>query len=124
MSNVKLICEPFEEFEQVHPSMESRLFTYSNRMMIVLFVILQFRRIFRFKAQWRWLAEHPEMLALLGWKEVPHPTTLLRRYKQLYEVIQAFVQFVGQDASVLDERLRQENLVEDKSSFNLQVTFR
>jgi hypothetical protein len=114
---VHVLCTLFERFMQANPAYESQLFTYSNQRMIVLFTLLQFRRIFRFKAQRRWLAEHPERLALLGWAQVPHRTTLSRRYKHLSGVVQAFVQFVGQFASELDERFRQKHLVADKSPF-------
>jgi hypothetical protein len=114
---VHMLCTLFERFVQAHPIYESRLYSYENQKMIVLFVILQMRRIWRFKAQHRWLAQHPEMLKLLKWRRIPHRTTLLRRYKQLYEVVQAFVQFIGQEAGALDQRLRQHHLVEDKSPF-------
>jgi hypothetical protein len=123
MSNPKLtdyvhmLCTLFDRFVQAYPSYESRLYTYDNQKMIVLFVIFQLRRIWRFKAQHRWLEEHPEMLKMLKWEQIPHRTTLSRRYKQLYAVVQAFVQFIGQDAGALDERLRQAHLVEDKSPF-------
>jgi len=33
-------------------------FTYTDKAMIVFFTIMQFRRIFRFKAQRRWLEAH------------------------------------------------------------------
>lgn len=114
---VHILCTLFERFMQAYPSNESHLYTYENQRMIVLFVILQFRRIWRFKAQRRWLEEHPEMLAQLGWQQAPHRTTLSRRYKQVYSVVQAFVQFIGQDAGELDARLRPQHLVEDKSPF-------
>lgn len=114
---VHLLCTLFDRFVQAHPTYESRLYTYDNQKMLVLFVIFQMRRIWRFKAQHRWLQEHPEMMKLLKWRRIPHRTTLSRRYKQLYEVVQAFVQFMGQDAGALDERLRQHHLVEDKSPF-------
>lgn len=114
---VHILCTLFERFVQAQPSYESRLHTYNNQRMVVLFVILQFRRIWRFKAQHRWLTQHPQLLRWLGWEQVPHRTTLSRRYKQLYEVVQAFVQFIGQDGGNLDARLRQQHLVEDKSPF-------
>jgi hypothetical protein len=114
---VKVLCTLFERFVQTHPLYESRLYTYTNQRMIVLFILFQFRRIWHFKAQHRWLEKHPEIVKWLGWEQVPHRTTLSRRYKQLYAVVQAFVQFIGQDAGELDERLRQAHLVEDKSPF-------
>lgn len=114
---VHILCTLFERFVQTHPNYESQLYTYNNQRMVVLFVMLQFRRIWRFKAQHRWLTQHPKVLKWLGWEQVPHRTTLSRRYKQLYAVVQAFVQFIGQDAGDLDARLRQQHLVEDKSPF-------
>lgn len=114
---VHILCTLFERFVQTQPSYESGLYTYNNQRMVVLFVILQFRRIWHFKAQHRWLTQHPQLLKWLCWEQVPHRTTFSRRYKQLYEVVQAFVQFIGQDASALDARLRQQHLVEDKSLF-------
>jgi hypothetical protein len=117
---VHVLCTLFERFVQAYPGYESQLYTYSNQRMIVLFTILQFRRIYKFKAQRRWLGEHGEMLALLGWATLPHRTTLLRRYKQLAAVLPAFVQFVGQYASQLDGRFRQKHLVADKSPFKAQ----
>ena len=114
---VKLVCTLFERFVQEQPEHESALFTYSNQMMIVLFTLFHYRRIYHFKAQRRWLCEHPAMVQLLGWTSIPHRVTLSRRYKALYPVVQAFVQFVGQYASALDLRFRQRHLVSDKSPF-------
>ena len=112
---VKSICTLFDRFVQVHPEHESALHTYSNRSLLIFFLLMQMRRIFTFKTQWRWLTQHPQLLVHLGWVQVPHRTTLLRRYGKLYPLLQALVQFVGQDATALDERLRQTHLVEDKS---------
>lgn len=114
---VHRLCTLFERFVQTHPSYESGLYTYDNQRMVVLFVFFQFRRIWHFKAQHRWLEKHPEIVKWLGWERVPHRTTLSRRYKQSYTVVQAFVQFIGQDAAALDTRLRPSHLVEDKSLF-------
>lgn len=114
---VRMICTLFERFVQEHPGHESAMFTYSNRMMIVFFVLMQYRRIFKFKAQQRWLSDHPAMVKRLAWPSLPHRVTLSRRYKQLYPVLQAFVQFIGQYAQELDSQLRQTHLVEDKSLF-------
>lgn len=114
---VKVICTLFNEFVQVEPEYESKLYTYSQRMMIVFFVVMQYRRIFRFKTQRRWLEQHPEMVKLLKWSTIPHRITLARRYRDQYTMLQAFIQFIGQDAENLDRRLRQQHLVEDKSLF-------
>jgi hypothetical protein len=117
---VNVICTLFSEFVQVEPQYESKLYTYSQRMMVVFFVLMQYRRIFRFKTQRRWLEQHPEMVKLLRWSAIPHRITLARRYRELYTMLQAFIQFIGQDAENLDSRLRQQHLVEDKSLFKAQ----
>lgn len=114
---VSILCTLFERFVQTYPDYENQMYTYSNQKMIVLFTLLQFRRIYRFKAQWRWLTEHPEMLTLFGWQQIPHRTTLLRRYKALYTVVSAFVQFVGAYAAAVDRSFRQKHLMSDKSPF-------
>lgn len=95
-------------------------FTYSEEGFIIFFMIMQFRQIYAFKAQWRWLTKHPETLELLGWATVPHRKTIARRYKALYEVVQEFVLFIGEYAPELDEQFSQAHLVEDKSLFKAQ----
>ena len=117
---VNVICTLFNEFVQVEPAYESKLYTYSQRMMIVFFVLMQYRRIHRFKTQRRWLEQHPEMVKVLRWSTIPHRITLARRYRDLYALLQAFIQYIGQDAARLDRRLRQSHLMEDKSLFKAQ----
>ena len=118
---VHIIFTLFDLFVQQYqlncPAKQGKPFTFSEKTMIVLFTIFQFRRIFHFKAQCRWLVAHPEMLSLLGFKRVPHRTTFSRRYKQLYETIRAFVAFIGQYATELDPAFSSVHLVEDKSLF-------
>lgn len=117
---VKLMFTLFERHIQDQPHKSAKQgcpFTFSQQAMIVLFTILQFRRIYRFKRQRKWLEAHPELLPLLKLERVPHRTTLSRRYKQLYETVQAFIAFIGQYASDLDPSLKQKHLVEDKSLF-------
>lgn len=96
---------------------QGKPYTFSEKAMIVLFTIFQFRRVFHFKAQRRWLHAHPEMLSLLGFNRVPHRTTFSRRYKQLYETICAFIAFIGQYVTELDPAFSSAHLVEDKSLF-------
>ena len=103
--------------QQQHLPRRGRPFTFTDKAMILLFTIFQFRRIFRFKTQRRWLEAHSEILPMLGWEHVPHRTTLSRRYKKLYGTIQAFVAFVGEYASDLDPAFDLKHLVEDKSLF-------
>ena len=118
---VSLIITLFELFKQHRDEhctpKQGRPFTYTEEMFIIFFMLMQFRRIHTHKAKWRWLNKHPEMLEMLGWNEVPHRTTIARRYKTLYEVVQEFILFVGQYAPELDEQFSQAHLVEDESLF-------
>ncbi|MFQ5988129.1 MAG: hypothetical protein ACE5H6_04685 [Dehalococcoidia bacterium] len=119
---VQLIYTLFEEFErqQMAASHRGRPFTYAQKLLIVFFIIMHFRRIFRFKAQRRWLQNHPKLAEEIGFKSTPHRTTLSRRYKKLYEVVQAFIAFLGQGAEELDEAFNSDALYEDKSLFKAQ----
>lgn len=120
---VTLIFTLFEKFEQQmnqESAKKGKPFTYSQQCFIVLFVILQFRRIFKFQAQRKWLEEHPEVVELLKWEQVPHRTTFSRRYKSLYATLQDFILFVGQEAADLGDELANYHLVEDKSLFKAQ----
>jgi hypothetical protein len=118
---VHIMFTLFERFEQAQMQAEGpklgRAYTYEQAAMIVLFTLFQFRRIYAFAAQRRWLAGHPEVLDLLGLEAVPCRTTLSRRYKALYAVLQAFICFTAQYAKHLDQRCRPKHLVEDKSLF-------
>lgn len=64
---------------------------------------MQLKQTYKFKTQWRWLKQHPETVLTLGWESVPHRSTLSRRYKTLYKVIQAFGACLGQDSEPLGE---------------------
>ena len=118
---VTLIFTLFDEFEQQEMNQSGikpgKPFTFAQKCFIVLFIALQFRRIFKFKAQKCWLDEHPEMLALLKWKRVPHRTTFSRRYKALSAVLTSFIAFIGQKAVDLGDEFANFHLVEDKSLF-------
>jgi hypothetical protein len=118
--NVTFVFNLFERFLQVRgPELDwfSDRYDYQHKTLIVFLLMMQFRRIFHFKAQWRWLNTHPVERQQLGFELVPHRTTLSRRYKTLYPVLQAFTAFVGEYAEELDERLDSQNLFEDKSLF-------
>lgn len=120
---VTLIFTLFEKFEQQmnqESAKKGKPFTYSQQCFIVLFVILQFRRIFKFKAQRVWLEEHPEIVEMLHWEQIPHRTTFSRRYKSLYATLQAFILFIGQEAAALGDELANYHLVEDRSLFKTQ----
>ena len=80
-------------------------------------MLMQFRRIYEFKAQHRWLSAHPEVWVLLNLETIPHRTTLSRQYKRLATVVTEFVAFVGNQVSDLDEAFANTHLAEDKSLF-------
>jgi len=118
---VRLIIELFDRFRQERSaSADAKLgrpFTFSEDSFVIFFMLMQYRRIHAGKSQWRWLHKQPEVVEMLGWAQIPHCTTIGRRYKRLYELLQRFVLFIGQDRSGLAEQLDQRHLVEDKSLF-------
>ncbi len=120
---VTLIFTLFDKFEQQmnkETTKKGKPFTFAQQCFIVLFSLLQFRHIFKFKAQKRWLDEHPEMLCLLKWERVPHRTTFSRRYQALYATLQSFIAFIGQEVPDLGDEFANFHLVEDKSLFKAQ----
>jgi hypothetical protein len=102
-----LIYNRFEAFVQSSDEVTKlgKPYTYQNQVMIVFFMWMQFKKIYHFKAQWRWLKKHPEALVVLNWDKVPHRSTLSRRYKALYLVIQEFSAFLGQNSRALGEEM-------------------
>lgn len=116
---VDLLFTLFERFWQHHAGRPHRghPVIYAQKALIVCFFVMQQRRIFHFKAQRRWLQRHPEIRQAFGLEKVPHRTTLSRRYKTLYTVVQDFIAFVGQYAADLDPRLTSQDLYTDKSLF-------
>ena len=118
---VQLIITLFGLFKQYRSerqgAKQGRPFSYTEESFIIFFMLMQFRQISAFQAQWRWLKKHPEMLEMLGWAAVPHRTTLSRRYKDLYATVQEFILFIGQYAPEVDEQFSQAHLVEDASLF-------
>ena len=100
--------------------LETRLgrpYTYSEQVLIVFFTLMIVRGITDFKAQRRWLESHPQERAALGFEQIPHRTTLSRRFKSLYETIQAFVAFLGGWAEELEAGFTSQVLFEDGSLF-------
>ena len=119
---VDLLFTLFERFWQhdlARPH-QGRPFVYQQKALLVFFLLMQQRRTFRFKAQHRWLHQHPDVCQVFGLPEVPARTTLARRYKALYPVLQAFIAFVGQYAEDLDPQFASQNLYTDKSLFKAQ----
>ena len=104
---VDLIFTLFALFLQQQPVRPHRghPFEYPHSTFIVFFAIMQLRRITRFKAQHRWRLTHPDGGQVIGFDRVPHRTTLSRRYKRLYPVLQDFIAFLGQYAEDLDPTL-------------------
>jgi hypothetical protein len=81
---VALIYNRFEAFVQGSDAVSKigRPCVYEQQSLIVFFMGMQFKRISQFKAQWRWLKAHSEILVLLGWSQLPDRSTLSRRYKK------------------------------------------
>lgn len=119
---VALIYNRFTAFVQSSETStkHGRPFLYKQESMIVFFMWMQFKRIYDFKAQWRWLTQHEEQLAVLGWSKVPHRTTLSRRYKRLFSVLQDFTAFLGETTCELSAETCTRHLNEDKSLFKAQ----
>jgi hypothetical protein len=116
---IQVINQLVEQFEQQHtrPQTRGRLLTYSQRVLLGFFILMQFRTIVGFKAQRRWLETHPEEARRLGFPRLPHRTTLSRRYKQLAPYLQELMAYVGQWAEGLGEEFSSHHVDEDKSLF-------
>ncbi len=109
----------FERFEQQHPAaaQRGRPLTYAHRLLIVFFTWMLMRRVTEFTTQRRWLETHPSEAQELGFSSLPHRTTLMRRYKSIAPIVDAFVEFVGQWAESMDAACGSEVLVVDGSLF-------
>ena len=116
---VSLYFTLFERFQQEQAKLvhAGRPFNYEAKILIVFFTLMLVRRITAFKTQHRWLANHPTDAAQLGFEQVPHRTTLSRRFKSLYVTLQAFIAFLGDWASALSPEFDSRALVEDGSLF-------
>lgn len=119
---VRLIYNRFEAFTQASAAAKrvGHPFVYQQKSMMVFFMWMQFKRIYGFKTQWKWLKQHPEALAVLGGERVPHRTSLSRRYKQLYVVLDELVVYLGQVSGDLGDELKTAHLYEDQSLFKAQ----
>lgn len=118
---VELLFTLFERFwQEAARSPRGRPFVYQHKALLVFFVVMQQRRVFRFKAQHRWLQHHPDLCQHMGLPEVPNRTTLSRRYKALYPVMQDFIAFLGQYAEDLAPQFTSQDLYTDKSLFKAQ----
>lgn len=119
---VKLYFTLFERFQQEQAGGKhyGHPFDYAAQVLIVFFTIMLIRRITAFKAQQRWLATHTDEAWHLGFTQVPHRTTLSRRYKSLYATLQGFIAFLGEWACALSPEFDSQVLIEDGSLFKAQ----
>jgi len=63
------------------------------------------------------LLNHLHIAIVLGFEQIPVRTTLSRRYKTLYPILQDFIAFVGRWAEALHPQLDSRVLIEDASLF-------
>lgn len=119
---VKLLYTLFDEFWQLQVIMppRGRPVVYAHKHLIMFFVVMQLKRIYKFKAEWRWLTTHPTERQRLGLDPMPVRTTLSRRYKALYPLVQAFIAFLGQHSADLGAAFECDHLFTDKSLFKAQ----
>jgi hypothetical protein len=116
---VKVYFTLFERFQQEREKVihYGHPFEYADQVLIVFFTMMSIRRITAFKAQHRWLLHHLHIAISLGFEQIPVRTTLSRRYKMLYPILQAFIAFVGRWAEALHPQFDSRILVEDASLF-------
>src|SRR4029453_4154431 len=87
---VELLLTLFERFWQqaAARSPPGRPFFFQQKALIVFFVVMQQRRLFRFKAQHRWLQHHPDLRQYIGLPEVPNRTPPSRPNKDSFPFLQ------------------------------------
>ncbi len=119
---VKTYFTLYERFEQEQKAGVHRghPFDYETKVLILFFTIMLFRRITFFKAHHRWLKQHPDEAMWLGFQQIPVRTTLSRRYKDLYPILQAFIAYLGRWAEGLSPVFDSQVLIEDASLFKAQ----
>lgn len=111
------LYERFEQEQSEQASHRGHPFDYETKSLIAFFTIMMVHRITGFKTQWHWLMRHPEEARLLGFEKIPVRTTLSRRFKALYPILQAFIAYLGQWAEALGPDFDSRVLVEDASLF-------
>ena len=84
---VTLINTYFDRFVQESDVCAKRgyPYLYQNQVLIVFFMLMQFRRIFQFKTQWKWLKSHPDWCKRLGFETIPHRTTIFWFYRNWWK---------------------------------------
>ena len=116
---VELIHTLFDKFTQARKTKPKpgHPFDFKDKSFLIFFVWMHMRHITEFKAQHRWLKQHPEHRKYLKFKRLPHRTTISRRYKALYDTLEDFIAFVGNFVQDLEPDFRSKELFEDKSLF-------
>lgn len=119
---VELIHTLFDQFAQVQTPSPKRghPIDYKDKSLLIFFTLMQFLHITKFKAQYRWLSNHPEHQIALEFKTIPVRTTLSRRYKVLYGTLQDLIAFIGTWVEELESGFSSLELYEDKSLFKAQ----
>lgn len=124
---IQFLSQLLDEFEQTQadaPKGPGRPFVHKNRVLIGFFALMVIKGCTAFRAMRRYLELKPEEAEKLGISSLPSRWTLSRRFKSLYEVIQQFVQFIGQWASPLGEAFQAEAVFEEPSLFKAKGPIR
>ena len=124
---IQFLSQLLDEFEQTQasaPKGPGRPFVHKNRVLIGFFALMVIKGCTAFRAMRRYLELKPEEAEKLGISSPPSRWTLSMRFKALYEVIQQFVEFIGQWAAPLGEAFEVEAVYEDKSLFKAKGPIR
>jgi hypothetical protein len=113
------LYERFQQ-EQENAAHPGRPVDYEAKVLIVFFTVMLVRRITAFKTHHRWLENHRQEAAQLGFEQIPHRTTLSRRFKSLYPALQGFIAFLGVWSCALSPEFDSRVLIEDGSLFKAQ----
>ena len=84
---VRLIIELFDRFRQERSARavrnwDDRSDIAKNRLSSLLHADAVSAHPCLQESRWRWLHKHPEVVEMLGWEQIPHCTTIGRRYME------------------------------------------
>ena len=123
---ITFLFERLEDFKASvnapQPQTYGRPKSYADENLIVLLAILTLKGIYSFKAQHRWLKTHPQWLCHFKLEKVPSRATLSRRYKQLADLLEALVVYLGDVGMPLIGSSSTEVVCQDKSLFKAKGT--
>ena len=123
---ITFLFERLEDFkasvDAPQPQTYGRPKSYADENLIVLLAILTLKDIYSFKAQHRWLKTHPQWLCHFKLEKVPSRATLSRRYKQLADLLEALVVYLGDVGMPLIGSSSTEVVYQDKSLFKAKGT--